>query len=77
MYGRGGATNLTCVYRIEAGPGDRVRLTIRNVSLGAGSCVTEPDPHTGRPRCVTQGRSRMASLKVWDAPWKDVRVSIE
>lgn len=75
LYGRGGAANLTCAYRIEAGPGERVRLTIKNVSLGA-SCITEPDSHTGRPKCNQIPGSRTVSLRIWESPWKDIRVSL-
>lgn len=78
MYGRGGAVNLTCVYRLEAGSGEKIRLMLHNVSFGANpSCATEPDPHTARPRCVPNNggfEPARAELKVFEAPWREVRV---
>lgn len=73
LYGRGGAVNLTCAYRIEAGNGERIKLTIKNVSMGS-SCITESDPHTGRPRCSQNPGARTISLRIWESPWKDIRV---
>ncbi|KAF6203377.1 hypothetical protein GE061_003796 [Apolygus lucorum] len=70
MYGRGGATNLTCVYRIEAGEGERVRLSIHNASFGEPGCRTIADSHTSRPICVRGNRA--VELTVWDLPWKDI-----
>ncbi|KAJ8664857.1 hypothetical protein QAD02_006519, partial [Eretmocerus hayati] len=75
LFGRGGAKKLECRYRIEAAAGERVKLTIHNVSLGeATSCGSEPDPHSGRPRCVKESGSRDAGLTLFEAPWKDVRL---
>ncbi|OXU18511.1 hypothetical protein TSAR_014139 [Trichomalopsis sarcophagae] len=76
LFGRGGARLLDCRYRIEAAAGERVKLTVHNVSLGeATSCGSEPDPHSGRPRCIHEPGSRVARLTVFEAPWKDVRLS--
>lgn len=68
--------NITCVYRVEAGVNQRIKLTIHNVSFGemTGQCVTEPDPHTGRPRCVNGVSGRVAELRIYEAPWREVRV---
>lgn len=75
MFGRGGASVLDCRYRIEAAAGERVKLTVHNVSLGeATSCVGEADPHTSRPRCVNEPGTREARLSIFEAPWKDVRL---
>ncbi|XP_015171344.1 PREDICTED: uncharacterized protein LOC107063773 [Polistes dominula] len=75
LFGRGGSSKLDCKYRIEAGVGERVRLTLHNVSLGeATSCISEPDPHTGRPRCVHEIGSREARLVLYEAPWRDVKL---
>ncbi|XP_049958183.1 uncharacterized protein LOC126474750, partial [Schistocerca serialis cubense] len=90
LFGRGGATQLSCLYRIEAAPGEKVRLTLHNASFGDGwgaaECVTEADPHTGRPQCVRQADSgvgggvnsgpwqRVSELRVWEAPWREVRL---
>lgn len=75
LFGRGGASKIECAYRIEAGAGERVRLTIQNVSLGdATDCITEPDPHSGRSKCVQENGSREARLTVFESPWRDVRL---
>ncbi|XP_046398913.1 uncharacterized protein LOC124165515 [Ischnura elegans] len=64
LYGRGGAETLSCVYRIEARPGQRIRLTMHNATFGGGGrgedgpsiptapCITGSDPHTGLPSCL-------------------------
>ncbi|XP_012271865.1 uncharacterized protein LOC105695127 [Orussus abietinus] len=76
LFGRGGASRIECRYRIEASSGERVRLTLHNVSLGESTtCANEPDPHTGRPRCLPEAGSREARLTLFEAPWRDVRLS--
>ncbi|XP_015595312.1 uncharacterized protein LOC107267765 isoform X2 [Cephus cinctus] len=75
LFGRGGASRLECKYRIEAGSGERIRLTLHNISLGEQtSCTSEPDPHTGRPRCINDINSREAHLILYEAPWRDVKL---
>ncbi|XP_066582261.1 uncharacterized protein [Prorops nasuta] len=75
LFGRGGSTKLKCRYRVEAGQGERVRLTLHNVSLGEGtSCINEPDPHTGRPRCRHEVSTRKGKLEIFETPWDDVRL---
>lgn len=75
LFGRGGSSKLDCRYRIEAGADERVRLTLHNVSLGESTtCTSEPDPHTGRPRCVQEMGSREARLILYEAPWRDVKL---
>lgn len=80
LHGRGGARNLTCLYRFEAGLGERIRISLHNVSFGdSTTCITESDTHTGRPRCVgleNEGDSRLGELKIFDVPYKDVRVPL-
>lgn len=76
LFGRGGSSKLDCRYRIEAGNGERIRLTLHNVSLGESTmCVSDPDPHSGRPRCVQEPRSREARLVIYEAPWRDVKLA--
>lgn len=73
MYGKGGATNLSCVYRIEASPSERVKLTLLNASLGDNGCITDTDPHSLRPRCVEDSSaSRSVELRIFESPWRDV-----
>ncbi|XP_046659628.1 uncharacterized protein LOC124353702 [Homalodisca vitripennis] len=75
LYGRGGAANLSCVYRLEAGAGEKVRLTLHNASFGETDCTADRDPHTGRTVCVRQPGSRLAELQVSDVPWRDIKVT--
>ncbi|KAL0271271.1 UNVERIFIED_CONTAM: hypothetical protein PYX00_008412 [Menopon gallinae] len=73
LYGKGGATNLSCVYRIEGSPSDRVKLTLLNASFGENSCMTESDPHSLRPRCVREeGARRIVELRIFESPWREV-----
>ncbi|XP_055708213.1 uncharacterized protein LOC129804698 [Phlebotomus papatasi] len=80
LHGRGGARNLTCLYRFEAGLGERIRISLHNVSFGdSTTCITESNTHTGRPRCVgleNESESRLGELKIFDVPYKDVRVPL-
>lgn len=80
FYGRGGAKNLSCLFRIESGPGEKIRLTIHNASFGENhDCSTDVDIHTGRSICVHNGDENKslntAELLVYEVPWKDVRVA--
>jgi hypothetical protein len=69
------------VYRLEAGSGEKVRLTLHNASFGeSSSCVTESDPHTGRPKCASVTpppgeEKRVSQLRILEVPWRDVKVS--
>ncbi|XP_055387186.1 uncharacterized protein LOC129615828 [Condylostylus longicornis] len=80
LYGRGGAKNLTCLYRFEAGVSERIKLTLHNVSFGEStSCITDSDLHTGRPRCTNQeiGQdARISELKLYDVPFRDVKIPL-
>ncbi|CAD7083100.1 unnamed protein product [Hermetia illucens] len=78
LYGRGGARNLTCLYRFEAGLNERVQLVLHNVSFGDGSgCSTDTDLHTGRPKCsYADPESRLSELKVYDVPFRDVKIPL-
>ncbi|XP_049816979.1 uncharacterized protein LOC109597464 [Aethina tumida] len=75
LYGRGGAKDLHCVYRFEAGVDERVKLTINNASFGANpSCETLQDPHSNRQICEYYAGGRTTEVSVWELPWKDVRM---
>lgn len=77
LFGRGGANNISCIYRFEAGAGERVKLTIHNISFGDNpSCITEPDPHTNRPRCLynPDAEGTVRELKLWEVPWREVQI---
>lgn len=43
------------------------------------TCSTESDFHTGRPKCVpsdTDSETRIGELKIFDSPYKDVKIPI-
>lgn len=78
LYGRGGAKNLTCLYRFEAPLSHRVKLFLHNVSFGEGSsCTTDTDLHTGRPKCnQLDSEGRITELKLYDVPFRDVKIPL-
>lgn len=80
LHGRGGAKNISCLYRFEASVGERVRITLHNVSFGeSAQCNTDADPHTGHPRCVESELDpdgRIGELKIFDVPQKEVKIPL-
>lgn len=75
LFGRGGAKDLNCVYRIEAGEDERIRLVINNGSFGLNSgCETLNDPHSNRPSCEYIQGARVAELSIWELPWRDIKM---
>lgn len=51
FFGRGGAQNLTCNYRFEAEPEQRVEISIVRASFGDKSCTSFMDPLVNRWAC--------------------------
>jgi len=56
-------------------------MVLYNVSFGDSStCMTESDPHSGRPRCTPMDSSpnepeqRIGELKIFDVPYRDVKI---
>ncbi|XP_055538811.1 uncharacterized protein LOC129726149 [Wyeomyia smithii] len=81
LHGRGGAKNISCLYRFEASVGERVRIELYNVSFGeSAACVTESDGHTGRARCAPadsdSDTGRVGELRIFDVPYKDVKIPL-
>lgn len=77
MYGRGGASNLSCLYRFEAPAGERIRLEINNISFGKNlECYTDSDFHVNRPKCVylNDSESKGPELNLYDIHWNDFRL---
>lgn len=75
LFGRGGAKDLHCVYRIEAKENERVRLVLNNASFGiTPNCETNIDSHSTRPFCDYYPQSRIAELSIWELPWRDLRM---
>lgn len=76
FYGRGGAQNLSCVFRFEAGPGERVKLTFTRARFGSRACSQRQDARTGRWECEPRGRGEPgAELWVAEYPWAGVAVA--
>ncbi|XP_014287484.1 uncharacterized protein [Halyomorpha halys] len=73
MFGRGGAANLTCLYRLECAPGERIELVIKGASFGNNGCKTVIDSNTRQPICVPTGH-RSVQLTVYDLPWNDIHL---
>ncbi|XP_001841887.2 uncharacterized protein LOC6031035 isoform X2 [Culex quinquefasciatus] len=80
LHGRGGASNITCLYRFEASVGERVRIDLFNVSFGdSATCTTESDGHTGRAKCTPSEADpdgRIGELRLFDVPYKDVKIPL-
>ncbi|KAK6645496.1 hypothetical protein RUM43_001773 [Polyplax serrata] len=74
-FGKGGAKNLSCIYRIEGSPSERIKLTILNASFGENSCYSLRDLQSQRHKCVRDpGEDRIVELSVLEAPWKNVAI---
>ncbi|XP_063975987.1 uncharacterized protein LOC135161918 [Diachasmimorpha longicaudata] len=66
LYGRGGAKNLSCVYRFEGEPDEIVKLRFNKLLNGNHSCKSVSSVDYNRLLCVGQSNF---SLKVMDLPW--------
>ncbi|XP_022252946.1 uncharacterized protein LOC106468876 isoform X2 [Limulus polyphemus] len=57
FFGRGGNFNLRCLFYLEGQPGEKVRITIENISLGRQKehCETHFDPVSRRYTCHLGG----------------------
>ncbi|XP_023246142.1 uncharacterized protein LOC106639496 [Copidosoma floridanum] len=79
FYGRGGAANLSCVYRFEVGPDRRLELAITRASFGGRSCKSRIDPLVNRWSCERPtGNNRRtegtAELRLAEYPWQGVQL---
>ncbi|XP_060873624.1 uncharacterized protein LOC132947372 isoform X1 [Metopolophium dirhodum] len=74
LYGRGGAKSLDCVYRLQAEPGYRLQIVVRNASFGSREHAPQPIARTvtGKYACPPDdGGPRLAVREVF---WRTVRV---
>nr|CAH7729401.1 unnamed protein product [Callosobruchus chinensis] len=69
LYGRGGARNLSCVYRFESPPDLRVKLTLTSVVVLRRRCETRSSG--GRLECVGE-MTPSATVSLHEKPWPDV-----
>lgn len=78
FYGRGGAQNLSCVYRFEAEPDHRIELSFVRTSFGGKSCASYIDPLVNRWMCdrrmTDTKKFGMADLVVAEYPWQGVEL---
>lgn len=78
FYGRGGAQNLSCVYKFEAEPDHRIELSFVRASFGGKSCVSYIDPLVNRWTCDRRmadvKKFGTANLIVAEYPWQGVEL---
>lgn len=74
LYGRGGQQNLSCTYRFEASPGERVKMTFNKIAFGDKECYARRDPRSGRYKCDRyKARSLgIAQITVGEFPWNGI-----
>lgn len=78
FYGRGGAQNLSCVYKFEAEPDHRIELSFVRASFGGKGCASYIDPLVNRWTCDRRmadvKKFGMANLVVAEYPWQGVEL---
>ncbi|XP_076290732.1 uncharacterized protein LOC143214060 [Lasioglossum baleicum] len=78
FYGRGGAQNVSCVYRFEAEPDHRIELSITRASFGSKGCSSYVDPLVNRWTCdrrlADSPKFGSAELVVAEYPWQGVEL---
>ncbi|XP_076634895.1 uncharacterized protein LOC143348505 isoform X2 [Colletes latitarsis] len=78
FYGRGGAQNVSCVYRFEAEPDHRIELSITKASFGDKGCSSYVDPLVNRWTCdrrlVDSTKFGTSELVVAEYPWHGVEL---
>ncbi|XP_057327252.1 uncharacterized protein LOC130668799 [Microplitis mediator] len=78
LYGRGGAQNLSCVYRFEAELDQKVEISISRASFGDKVCMSYVDPLVNRWTCDRRTSevklSGYAELVVSEYPWPGVQL---
>ncbi|XP_043485258.1 uncharacterized protein LOC122513084 [Leptopilina heterotoma] len=78
FYGRGGAQNLSCIYRFEAEPEQRIELSISRASFGDKQCKSNIDPLVDRWACYRDKskskKNGIAELQILEHPWQGVEL---
>ncbi|CAH1119115.1 unnamed protein product, partial [Phaedon cochleariae] len=69
LYGRGGAKNISCVYRFEVNKDERIKITLTEMTIKHRACQTVISKDTNRLDCL--GNSS-ATLRFYELPWADV-----
>lgn len=72
LYGRGGAKSLDCLYRLEAEPGYRLQLVVKNATFGSRECAA-PMVKTvaGKYSCPDDDGPKLTVREVY---WRTVRI---
>lgn len=76
FYGRGGAENITCVYRFEANNNERVRITFNKLLFGNKQCSNKKELRTERNRCEYTRRNRLGigEINISEYPWPGIQI---
>lgn len=78
FYGRGGAQNVSCIYRFEAEPDHRIELSITRASFGDKGCSSYVDPLVNRWTCdrrlADSAKFGTSELIVAEYPWQGVEL---
>ncbi|XP_076243023.1 uncharacterized protein LOC143184574 [Calliopsis andreniformis] len=78
FYGRGGAQNISCVYRFEAEPDHRIELSLTRATFGDKGCSSYVDPLVNRWTCDRRigdsAKLGTAELVVAEYPWQGVEL---
>ncbi|KAK9889675.1 hypothetical protein WA026_007054 [Henosepilachna vigintioctopunctata] len=69
LYGRGGAKNMSCVYRFEAQKDEKIKLTLNSVIIKNRNCATRVSKDTDRLVC---DGNTAAAIRIFEIPWSDV-----
>lgn len=71
LYGRGGAKSLDCLYRLEAEPGYRLQIVVRNASFGSRECAPMAKTVSGKYACPEDDGPKLTVREVF---WHSVRI---
>lgn len=78
FYGRGGAQNLSCVYRFEAETNQNIEISISKASFGDKLCMSYVDPLVNRWQCDRRPsdveKNGYAELIIAEYPWTGVKL---
>ncbi|XP_044271339.1 uncharacterized protein LOC123015593 [Tribolium madens] len=69
LYGRGGAKNISCVYRFEAQNDERIKITLTSLTIKNRDCKTKLSKDTDRLECFG---NTTATVRLFEIPWMDV-----
>lgn len=68
LFGRGGATNVKCIYRFEAQRGESIRIILKKVMSGNRTCASKIDSDINRSYCFGD---TSVKVEIFERPWQD------